>query len=116
MKKYLNIQLLGAAANAVVVYFLVKAGLGMLVQTDEMVGNFTFLHLLPYMALVGILELAAAAAITFEKTSIYGAVLISALMGGAVALHLSCMGGKDVMFPILIGALAWTTHCVRKYC
>lgn len=119
MKKYLeylNIHVLGAAANAVVVFFLVKAGLSMLLQTEEMVGNFTFLHLLPYMALVGILEVAGAALLTFKRTSIYGAVLISTIMGGAVALHLSCMGGAGVMVPVLVGALAWTTHCIKKYC
>ena len=116
MKKYLTLHLLGGIANAIVVFLLVKAGLSMLFQTQEMVGNFTFLHLLPYMGLVGVLEIAGAAALSFEKTSIYGAILISAIMSGAVALHLSCMGGANVLFPIVVGVLAWTTHCIKKYC
>jgi uncharacterized membrane protein len=116
MKKYLTLQTLEAFTNAAVLFLLIKAGLSMLFQTEEMVNNFTFLHLLPYMILVGVLEIVGAAALTFGKTSLFGAVLISTIMGGAVALHLSCMNGAGVIFPIIVGILTWVTYYIKKYC
>jgi hypothetical protein len=87
----------------------------MLMATEEMVGNFTFLKLTPYMALVGILELGAAITLIIPRTSLYGAILAGSIMSGAVALHLSCMGGANVLIPIIIGLLAWSGHCLRTY-
>lgn len=116
MKKLLTVQNLGWVMVSLVALMLFKAGVSMLIGTQEMVGNFNFLKLTPYMGVVGVLELMGAAALVFPRTSLYGAILVSSIMSGAVALHLSCMNGVGVLIPILVGLFAWTGHCLRKYC
>lgn len=115
MKNYLTLKNLGWLLTAIVAFMLGKAGVSMLIATDEMVGNFTFLKLTPYMALVGILEIVGAVTLIIPRTSLYGAILISSIMSGAIALHLSCMGGANVTFPILIGLFTWSAHCLRTH-
>jgi len=117
MKKYLTIKNGGWLLVSLVSLMLAKAGVSMLIGTQEMVGNFAFLKLTPYMALVGVLELAGAVLLIVPRTSLYGAVLVGSIMSGAVALHLSCMGGAGVLIPLLVGIFAWSGHCLRKhYC
>lgn len=115
MKKYLTPENLGWVLVVLVGLMLTKAGVSMLIGTQEMIENFTFLKLTPYMVLIGLLELIGAVLLVLPKTSLYGAVLVSSLMSGAVALHLSCMGGTGVLIPIFVGLFAWSGHCLRKY-
>jgi hypothetical protein len=115
MKKYLTLENLGWLLTILTSFMLVKAGVSMLMMTDEMVSNFTFLKLTPYMSLVGVLELAGAITLIIPRTTLYGAILIGSIMSGAVALHLSCMGGAGVLIPIFVGLLGWSSHCLRKH-
>jgi len=36
-------------------------------------------------------------------------------MSGAVALHLSLMGGANFIVPVMLGLFAWAGHCLRNY-
>lgn len=116
MKNLLTLKNLGWLLTALVVFMLGKAGVSKILATQEMVGNFEYLKMTPYLGLVGVLEVVAVIALAIPRTSIYGAILISCIMSGALSVHLSCMGGQNVLMPILIGILAWTGHCLRKYC
>jgi hypothetical protein len=115
MKKYLTLKNLGWVLTAVVVFLLGMSGVSKLLATDEMIQNFEFMKLTPYMALVGVLELIGLGLLLVPRTSLYGAVLIGSLMSGAVSLHLSLMGGAGLFIPILIGVLAWSGHCLRTH-
>jgi hypothetical protein len=115
MKKYLTLKNLGWLFTAIVAFMLGMSGISKIMATEEMVANFTFMNLLPYLALLGIVELAGVVMLIHPKTSIYGAVLLSSYLSGAVAIHLAMMGGTGVLFPIILGLLAWTAHCLRKY-
>tara|TARA_R110000868_G_scaffold89840_1_gene249820 strand:+ start:138 stop:434 length:297 start_codon:yes stop_codon:yes gene_type:complete len=86
-----------------------------IMATEEMVKNFTFMNLLPYLSLLGVVELAGVVMLIIPKTSKYGAVLLSSYLSGAVALHLAMMGGTGVMTPIILGLIVWTAHCLRTY-
>jgi hypothetical protein len=115
MKKYLTLKNLGWLFTAIVAFMLGMSGISKIMATEEMVANFTFMNLLPYLALLGIVELAGVALLIHPKTSIYGAVLLSSYLSGAVAIHLAMMGGTGVLFPIILGLLTWTSHCLRSY-
>lgn len=97
------------------VFFLVSGGLQKVIGSNEMVQNFTFMKLESYRIWIGALEVLAALLLVYPKTSTYGAVLISTIMGGAVALHLSLMGGNGFIAPIMVSLVAWIGHCLRKY-
>lgn len=94
---------------------VLMSGTSKIISTDEMVKNFTFMNLLPYMALVGVTEVIGVALLLYPKTSIYGALAISTVMAGAASIHLSLMGGVGMLMPVLLGSLAWTGHCLRTY-
>jgi hypothetical protein len=54
----------------------------------------------------GVGELLAAVLLVIPATSLYGAVLMSCFMSGAIALHLSLMGGNKTYIPFLVGVAA----------
>lgn len=115
MKKYLTLKNLGWLLTAIVVFMIGMSGINKIFATDEMVKNFEFMHLTPYMEIIGFAELLGVGLLVYPKTSIYGAVITSCTMSGAVAIHLSLMGGVGTIIPVLIGFLAWTAHCLREY-
>ena len=115
MKKYLTLKNLGWLLTAIVTFMLGMGGLSKIAGSEEMTTNFTAMNLLPYMALVGVMEVAGVVALCIPRTSIYGAVILSSVMSGAVALHLALMGGSGFLVPVVLGCLAWTAHCLRTY-
>jgi hypothetical protein len=97
MKNYLTLKNLGWLICVVVAMMLGMGAISKLMGTAEMVGNFQYLKLDNYLTLIGGLE------------------LLGVIMGGAVAMHLSAMGGAGVISPVMFGLLAWGGHCLRKY-
>jgi hypothetical protein len=115
MKKYFTLKNLGWVFTVLTVLMLVMSSASKLGETEEMVNNFKFMNLSNYLFWVGLAEFAAIFLVVFDKTTIWGSLLVTCLMSGAVALHLSLMGGLGVLNPILLGLFAWTSHCLRKY-
>ena len=115
MKKYLTLKNLGWLLTAIVVFMLGMSGVTKVMGTQEMVGNFTFVNLLPYLTIVGIAELVGVVLLVIPRTSGYGALILSSIMSAASAIHLSYMGGQGIITPIALGLLAWSAHCLRTY-
>ena len=115
MKNYMTIKNLGWLFTFVVTLMLGMGGISKIMGTQEMVNNFTFMNLLPYLGLVGVVEVIGVLLLIYPRTSIYGAVVISSVMSAAAAMHLSYMGGTGIMMPIIFGILAWTGLCLRAY-
>ena len=115
MKKYLTLKKVGWVLTAIVTFMLGFSGLSKIIGTEEMINNFTFINLLPYLALLGVVELGGVVLLCIPKTSKYGAILLSSYLSGAVAIHLSVMGGEGVLVPFILGLLVWSSHCLRSY-
>jgi len=115
MKKYLTLKNLGWVLTALVAFMLGMSGVSKLIGTEEMTANFTSMNLLPYMALLGVVELAGVVMLVIPKTSMYGAIVLSSFLTGAVAIHMAMMGGQGVLAPFILGLSAWGAHCLRSY-
>jgi hypothetical protein len=115
MKKYLTLKNLGWALTAIVTFMLGMSSVSKIIGTQEMINNFTFMNLLPYLALLGVVELAGVVMLVLPKTSKYGAILLSSYLSGAFAIHLSMMGGTGAIMPFVLGLTVWTAHCLRTY-
>lgn len=115
MKKYLNLNTLSWLLTLISVFMLGSAAVTKLIGTSEAVSNFQFMNLSKYMLTVGLLEFIFAVGLLLPKVSNYAIVGVTAIMGAAVAMHLSLMGGVGVLNPIIVGVLAWSGHCIRKY-
>ena len=95
--------------------FLIIGGVQKIIGTDTMVNNFTYMKLQDYRIWIGVLEVLGAILLIVPKTSSIGAVLISTIMGGAVALHLSLMGGNGFQAATILSLTAWIGYLLRKY-
>jgi hypothetical protein len=115
MKNLFTWKNLGWVFTAVVTLMLGMTAIGKLSNSEDLVKSFEMMKLLPYMKWIGIAEFLGIGLLVYPRTSIYGAVLISSLMSGAVSLHLALMGGASLMVPIMLGVLAWSAHCLRAY-
>ena len=115
MKKYLTLKNLGWLLTILVSVMLGSSALSKLLGTKEMIDNFTFMNLLPYLDLLGMVELAGVIMFIVPTTSKYGTVLLSSYLSGAVAIHLAMMGGQGIFIPFLLGVVVWTGHCLRTY-
>ena len=113
MTKHLTTKNFGWLITGILIFMLGQSIIGKL--DGAMIENFKFMHLENYMIGTGVLELIGLILLVIPRTSIYGAILLSCMMSGAVALHLSLMGGNMVMAPITMGILAWLSHCLRTY-
>ena len=58
MKKYITLKNFGWLLTALVTFMLGMSGVSKIVGTEEMIKNFTSMNLLPYLALLGAVELA----------------------------------------------------------
>jgi hypothetical protein len=114
MKKYLTLKNLGWALSIIASILILTSGAKKIIATEEMVNNFTYLKLLPYLTLVGVLEVAGAVLLLFNRTTIYGAALIGSLMSAAAAIHLSAIG-SGASVPVLIGVFAWVGYSLRTF-
>jgi len=115
MKKYLTLKNLGWLLTALVTFMLGMSGVSKIVGTEEMITNFTSMNLLPYLALLGFVELAGVVLLIIPKTVKYGAVLLSSYLSGAVAIHMAMMGGTGVLVPIILGLAVWSVYYLRSY-
>ncbi len=115
MKKYLTLKNLGWLLTAMVSFMLGMSGISKVIGTEEMVNNFTTMNLLPYLALLGVVEVAGVVLLIIPKMSKYGAVLLSSFLSGAVAIHLSMMGGAGVLVPIILGIMVWAAYYLRTH-
>ena len=115
MKKYITLKNLGWLLIVLVSLMLGMSGISKVMGTEEMIKNFTFTNLLPYLALVGVSEIIGVALLVYPATSKYGALMLSSIMSAAAVIHLSYMGGSGVMVPIFLGVLAWLGYYLREY-
>ena len=115
MKKYITIKNLGWTFIVLTSLMMLFSGTSKIIGTEEMIKNFTFMNLLPYLALFGVTEVIAAGLLVYPKTSLYGVILTSSFMSGAVAIHLALMGGAGVLFPVILGLLAVTGYFLREH-
>jgi uncharacterized membrane protein YphA (DoxX/SURF4 family) len=114
MRNILTTKNLGWLVTALVSFMLLMSGVNKVIGTEEMVKNFTSTNLLPYLGLVGFLEIISVCLLVYPKTTLIGAVGITSVMSAAAVIHLSYMGGVGVFVPIVIGALSWLVYYLRK--
>ena len=79
----------------------------------EMAENFTKWGLGDWITIVAIGELISALLFLFPKTNIFGLLLLSSHLGGAIVVHMS--HGESFIAPSIILVLVWITGFVRNH-
>lgn len=107
------LSVIGWILTIPVLFFLVKSGFDKIRGTNESVGNFKFMKLENHRMMIGLLEIIAAIMLVIPSLSFFGLLLTVSLMSGAVALHLSLMGGNKTWFPVMVGVLSVLSYLIR---
>lgn len=100
---------------AIAALFLLFDGATKLFSPPPVVAAFTRLGLpLRVAAPVGVLELACLALYVVPRTSVLGAILLAAYLGGAMAIHVRAASTAfEIVFPVLIALLLWGALFLR---
>ncbi len=115
MMKYFTLKNLGWLFTTVCSFMLIMSGISKVTGSEQMVQTFQLFNMLPYLTLVGIAEIVGVLLLIYPRTSIYGALVLSSIMSGAVVMPLSYLGGASLFVPVSLGLFAWTGHCLRSY-
>jgi hypothetical protein len=96
----------GRVVSALPVLMLVFSATMKFIRSPEVVDGFTHLGYQPNVILpLGIVELACTVLYIIPQTSVLGAILLSAYLGGATATHFRV--GEPYFAPIITGVFVW---------
>jgi hypothetical protein len=100
----------GRVLSALVVLFLLFDGLIKIVEMDVVKESMTQLGYPPNIAFsLGVMTLAIAVLYALPRTAVLGAILLTGLLGGAIATHLRVGSPifSHLLFGAYLGLLAW---------
>ena len=96
----------GRILSAVPVLMLLFSGVMKLMKPAAVLEGFVGLGYPESLALwIGIVELACAVLYVIPRSSVLGAILLTAYLGGATATHVRI--GEPFFIPIVLGVLVW---------
>jgi hypothetical protein len=102
----------GRILSALPALFLLSSGVNMSMKASFVMEGFAHLGYSESLALaIGILEFTYALLYAIPQTSVLGAVLLTAYLGGATASHVRI--GEPFFAPIIVGALVWAGLFLR---
>ncbi len=102
----------GRIISTLVVLFLLFDAVAKLMRIAPVLQAFARLGYPERLAVpIGILLLACTTVYVIPRTSVLGAILLSAYLGGATATHVRA--GKPFYFPIVFGVLVWAGLFLR---
>ena len=105
----------GRAVSALVVLFLVFDGVTKVIKEPHVMEASTKLGFTPAAVVtMGAVLLACTALYVIPRTSIFGAILLTGYLGGAVATNvLARSPAFNISFPVIFGVLVWGGLFVR---
>ena len=105
----------GRVLSALPALFLLTSGINLaLVQTSEVRDSFArFGYAEGMVAGIGVVEFVCAALYLIPQTSVFGAILLTAYLGGATATHARVSDPLWVV-PVVIGVLLWAGLYLRE--
>ena len=106
----------GRVLTTLCVLFLLLDAISHIAKPTPVVDAFTRLGMPLSLAVpIGIVELACIAVYAFPSTAVFGAVLLTGYLGGAVATNLRAGSPlwSETLFPIYFGILIWAGVVLR---
>lgn len=74
--------------------------------------NMTQMHLENWRVIIPIGEIVSALLFLFPRTNIFGTLLLSSYMGGAIIIHMT--SGMSILIPTVVLILVWIVGFVRN--
>jgi hypothetical protein len=70
------------------------------------------MHLANWRVIIALGEIGSALLFLFPKTNIYGTLLLSSYMGGAIIIHMT--GGLSLVMPTVVLIMVWIIGFLRN--
>lgn len=103
----------GIGLTTLSVLFLLFSASGKILKPEGIEANIIPLGWrMDQMTWLGIVEVACAVIYAISRTSVFGAVIVTAYLGGAVATHIRI--GDQYFFPIVLGLVVWLGIYLRE--
>jgi len=107
----------GRVLSGFVVLFLLFSSVIKLMGRPEVAQTLTELgYPVKFALLIGVIELVCILLYAFPRTAVLGAVLLTALLGGAIATRLRAESPlfSHTLFGVYIGVIAWAGLLLRE--
>ena len=106
----------GRIISAIFITFFLADGIAHLIKPVGVTNAFNQLALPIRLSVpLGILQLALIGVYLVPATSVWGAVLLTGYLGGAMAIHLRCGDGAfPLLFPLILGFGFWIGLLLRS--
>jgi hypothetical protein len=102
----------GRILSALPVLMLLFSGAMKLIRPPELAEGFAHLGYPETLALpIGVLEIACTVVYIIPQTSVLGAILLTAYLGGATATHVRV--GDPFLMPVVLGVFVWAGLYLR---
>ena len=103
----------GRIVSALPAILLLSSGVNLILKPAFVLEGIHHLGYAPGVALaIGMAALASALLYVIPRTSLLGAILLTAYLGGATASHVRI--GEPFLFPVIAGVLVWTGLFLRN--
>lgn len=70
------------------------------------------MHLANWRVIIAFGEIASALLFLFPRTNVYGTLLLSSYMGGAIIIHMT--GGISILLPAVVLIMVWVIGFIRN--
>jgi len=108
-----TMRVIGYVLTVLPVLMLLFSASGKFLKPDGMEENIQKLGWrMDQMTALGIVEVACVILYVIPQTAVFGAVLLTAYLGGATATHARI--GDSVFFPVLVGVVLWIGLYLRE--
>lgn len=99
---------IGWVVSSLLVALFVFSAMGKFMKPE----NMTQMHLEFWRIIIPIGEIVSALLFLFPRTNIFGTLLLSSYMGGAIIIHMT--GGISILLPTVVLILIWFVGFVRN--
>jgi uncharacterized membrane protein YphA (DoxX/SURF4 family) len=104
---------IGYILTTLPVLLLLFSSMGKFLKPEGMEANIAHLGWrMDQMTVLGIIEVACTALYLIPRTSIFGAIMVTAYLGGATATHVRI--GDPFIIPVIVGISVWLGLYLRE--
>lgn len=108
-----GMRITGYVLSTLSVLFLLFSASGKFLKPEEMEAGIKHLEWrMDQMTALGVVEVLCVILYAIPQTAVFGAILLTAYLGGAVATHARI--GDPFYFPIIIAGVAWLGLYLRE--
>ena len=107
----------GRIFTALVVAFLLMDGIVKFMMIQPVIDTFKEMgYPVKHAILIGVIDVACAILLAIPRTAVLGAVLLTGLLGGAIATHVRIDSPlfSHTLFGVYLGLLAWAGLYLRE--